>query len=113
MAKVKNISGDDRVVPAADGRLVLAGTLLEVPVEDVYAYTCQETIWAPGDAEAQNAHDAAVAEPEPEVPSAPPGKNASTEEWANYAVSSGQATTTDVEGKTRDELIGLYGPREV
>lgn len=46
MTKLKNISGEDRTVPALASRLVLAGQVVEVPDEDVDAYTCQETIWA-------------------------------------------------------------------
>lgn len=42
MAKVKNVSGVDRIVA---GRLVLAGAVLEVPDEDVESYTCQEINW--------------------------------------------------------------------
>jgi len=42
MAKVKNVSGEDRIV---GGRLVLAGAVLEVPDEDVESYTCQEVNW--------------------------------------------------------------------
>ena len=44
MAKVKNVSGEDRIV---GGRLVLAGAVLEVPDEDVESYTCQESNWQP------------------------------------------------------------------
>lgn len=39
--KVKNVSGEDRIV---QGRLVLSGAVLEVPDEDVKSYTCQK-IW--------------------------------------------------------------------
>lgn len=42
MAKVKNVSGEDRIV---QGRLVLAGAVLDVPDEDVKSYTCQESNW--------------------------------------------------------------------
>lgn len=42
MAKVKNVSGEDRIV---QGRLVLAGAVLEVPDEDVESYTCQAVNW--------------------------------------------------------------------
>jgi hypothetical protein len=42
MARVKNVSGVDRIVA---GRLVLAGAVLEVPDEDVESYTCQEINW--------------------------------------------------------------------
>jgi len=61
VAKIRNKSGDDRIVSGLDGRLVLAGQKVDVHVEDVHAYTCQVTIWEPADDEAQAAHDAAEA----------------------------------------------------
>lgn len=42
MAKVKNVSGEDRIV---QGRLVLAGSVLEVSDEDEKSYTCQKSNW--------------------------------------------------------------------
>lgn len=63
MAKVKNVSGEDRTVPALGGRLVTAGATVDVDPEQVYGFTCQEAIWAPADAEAKKAHKAAT-EPE-------------------------------------------------
>jgi hypothetical protein len=43
MPKVKNVSGEDRIV---QGRLVLAGAVYELgPDEDVKSYTCQEVNW--------------------------------------------------------------------
>jgi hypothetical protein len=60
MAKIKNVSGEDRLVPSLGGRLVIAGAVVDVPTEDVYAYTCQEPNWAPANKEAQTAHDKAV-----------------------------------------------------
>ena len=42
MAKVKNVSGEDRIV---QGRLVLAGALLEVEAGEVESYTCQPSNW--------------------------------------------------------------------
>lgn len=42
MAKVKNVSGEDRIV---QGRLVLAGAVFEVPDEDEKSYTCQKVNW--------------------------------------------------------------------
>lgn len=43
MAKVKNVSGEDRIV---QGRLVLAGAIYELgPDEDVESYTCQAVNW--------------------------------------------------------------------
>lgn len=38
-----------------------------------------------------------------------PAGNASFEEWAAYAVESGQATADDVESLSRNELRELYG----
>lgn len=58
MAKVKNVSGADLLVPAHGG-LVLAGQVLDVPAEAVYGLTCQ-SIWEPADKAAQQAHDNAT-----------------------------------------------------
>lgn len=44
--KIKNISGEDRLVPGLDGRLVFAGQEVDVPAGDVESYICQESIWA-------------------------------------------------------------------
>ena len=44
MPKVKNISGDDRTVPALDGLLVKAGETIDVP--DPKSYTCQADLWS-------------------------------------------------------------------
>lgn len=65
MAKIKNVSGEDRLVPGLGGRLVLAGAVVEVPDEDAFSYTCQEANWSPADKAAQKAHDAAAPSPEP------------------------------------------------
>ncbi len=43
MVKIKNVSGEDRLV---GGRLVLAGAVLEVEAADVESYTCQPSNWA-------------------------------------------------------------------
>lgn len=64
MAKVKNITGEDRIV---GGRLVLAGAVLEVAPDEVWSYTCQGPNWAPADDEAQVEHDAAVAASQPDA----------------------------------------------
>jgi hypothetical protein len=68
VGKIKNVSGVDRIVPWLGGRLVIAGAVVDVPVEDVYAYTCQEANWAPADKAATTAHEDAVAAstPDPE-----------------------------------------------
>jgi hypothetical protein len=47
VAKVKNVSGEARTVPAMGGRLVLEGQVLEVPDELVETFTDQESVWAP------------------------------------------------------------------
>lgn len=61
MAKVKNVSGQDRLVPWLGGRLVVAGAVVEVPAEDVAAYTQQTGTWEPADKATQKIHDAALA----------------------------------------------------
>ena len=47
MARIKNVSGEDLIVPGLDGRLVLAGQIVDVPDDDADAYTCQTVNWAP------------------------------------------------------------------
>lgn len=49
MAKVKNVSGEDRLVPALGDRLVLAGQVVEVPDEVAETYTCQTANWQAAD----------------------------------------------------------------
>lgn len=71
MAKIKNVSGEDRIVPSLGGRLVLDGAVADVPTEDVYAYTCQESNWAPVDKDATKAHEAGAATNTPEPSVAP------------------------------------------
>lgn len=61
MAKVKNISGRDLIVPALGGRLVVAGAVVEVPDDAVYGFTCQGPNWEPADDETQAVHDKAHA----------------------------------------------------
>lgn len=58
MAKIKNISGEDRTVPWLGGRLVADGQVVEVDAEQVTAFTQQEGTWAPADKDAQKQHDA-------------------------------------------------------
>lgn len=48
-AKVRNVSGEDLTVGWLAGRLVLAGQAVEVPLEDVFAYTSQPGTWEPYD----------------------------------------------------------------
>lgn len=50
MAKIKNVSGEDRLVPWLGGRLVLDGQVVDVPDRDVPAYCCQTETWSPADA---------------------------------------------------------------
>lgn len=77
-AKVRNVSGEDLSVGWLNGRLVLAGQAVEVPLEDVFAYTSQPGTWEPYDPAAKkitkDGHEAevereaaelAIAEPEP------------------------------------------------
>lgn len=62
MAKIKNETGEDRILPWLGDRLVLAGQVVEVSDDDVYAYTQQDG-WKPADDAAKKAHKAAVAGP--------------------------------------------------
>lgn len=55
-AKIKNVSGEALTVPWLGGRLVLDGQVVEVPVEDVHAFTQQAATWAPQDNAAKQAH---------------------------------------------------------
>lgn len=59
MGKVKNVSKQDRNVPALGGRLVVKGAVIEVPDEAVYGFTCQTDNWSPADAATKKVHDAA------------------------------------------------------
>ena len=43
--KIKNVSGEDRIVPALGDRLVLAGQVIDVPDKTVEGFTCQTTTW--------------------------------------------------------------------
>ncbi len=64
MAKIKFTPDDgyDRTVTVGfQVRSVVPDQVIEVPVEDVYGFTCQ-SIWEPVDAEAKKAHKDAVAE---------------------------------------------------
>lgn len=57
MAKIRNVSGEDRIVPGLGGRLVLDGAVVDVPDDDTYSYTVQ-ALWAPVDKAAEKAHAA-------------------------------------------------------
>lgn len=50
MAKIKNVSGNDRIL---DSRLVLAGQVVELPDSEAAGYLCQPPNWAPADAAAK------------------------------------------------------------
>lgn len=68
MAKIRNVSGNDLIVPSLAGRLVVAGQVVEVEAADVHAFTIQASNWAPADKAAQAAHDKAT--PAPDAPEA-------------------------------------------
>ena len=110
MAKVKNVSGEDRIV---QGRLVLAGAVLEVPADEVWSYTCQEPNWAPADDEAQAVHDDAYAtahavEVALEENERPAG-NASRDVWAAWVLAThSDVTEDDITDMSRDELRDTY-----
>lgn len=55
MAKIKNVSGEDLLVPVLGGRLVVAGAVVEVPDELVESFTCQKPNWAAADKAANKA----------------------------------------------------------
>ena len=60
MAKIKNISGQDRTVPHLGGRLVLAGQVVDVDDEDAAAFLVQTEVWADPDAKPAPAKTAAA-----------------------------------------------------
>lgn len=62
ICKIKNISGNDVIVPNLGRRLVLDGAVVEVSSEDVYGYTCQVTNWKPQDKNAEAAHKSGAKE---------------------------------------------------
>ena len=112
MSKIRNVSGQDLSVPWLGDRLVVAGQVVDVPAEDVYAYT-QQAGWDPADDEAQTLHAAgeehaeeieAVVSGEAEEPSG----NASREEWATYVVAKGLATEEQLEGLNRNQIRDTY-----
>lgn len=43
--KIRNVSGYDLLVPALGGRLVIAGSAVEVPDDEAASYTCQTGTW--------------------------------------------------------------------
>lgn len=112
--KVKNISGEDRLV---QGRLVLSGAVLEVDPDDVWSYTCQEPNWAPADDEAQAVHDAAYAThhavEEALAEDERPAGNASRDVWATYVTTANLATEDDIKDMSRDEIRDTYSDKGV
>jgi hypothetical protein len=122
VAKVKNISGEPRIVPALGGRMVLPGQEVEVAEDVVYAFTCQTSTRAPVGSEAQAAHDEGDEQyrerledevgPEAVVILDPPAGNASRDTWAEWAVAAGLATPDDVADLSRDDIRTTYGPQE-
>lgn len=113
MAKIKNVSGSDRIAGAPLGRLVLAGADLEVPASEVYTYTCQEPNWAPADDEARAAHDEAdaIANAVEEAldEDRHPAGNASRDVWAEYVLAAELAAEDDIKDMSRDQLRDTYG----
>ena len=113
MGKIKNVSGEDLVVPWLGGRLVVAGQAVEVPDDEVYAYTQQTSTWAPGDEAAEKAHDDAHAEylaqlsPVEQVTAEPPAGNASREAWAEFALAAGK-TEHELDGLSRDQIRDMF-----
>lgn len=111
--KIKNVSGEDLLVPWLGGRLVSKGQVVEVREDEVYAFT-QQTNWEPADDEAQAAHDegqeryAPLAEALTEPPERPAG-NATRDEWAAYAVAAGYVPDlAALDGIGRDEIRDTY-----
>ena len=76
MAKIRNVSGEDRFVPSLS-RLVMDGQVIEVDPDHVYAFT-QSAIWKAVDKEAKAAelkaeadYQAALAAANPELVTEP------------------------------------------
>ena len=57
MAKVRNVSGQDLVVPGRG--LIEADAVMEVPDGAAYSYTAQSGVWEPVDKKTQDLHDKA------------------------------------------------------
>lgn len=117
MATIRNKSGIDLIVPWLGDRLVLSGQRVEVPDEDVYAYTQQEATWEAVDDSAKSLTDEGAAQAEAAAngtattaAAEPPPGNASRDEWAAYVTGRGLATPDELEGRGRDSLRDEYGP---
>ena len=112
MPKIKNATGEDRILPWLHDRLVLAGQVVEVNADDVYAYTCQVG-WEPADDEAKGLTDAA-AKVDEEVAAVisgevgEPAGNASRDEWVAYVTGTSKATPNELDGLSRDEIRDTY-----
>lgn len=65
MPKIKNVSGQDLILPALGGRLVLKGAVIEVEADAVYGLTCQASNWEAADASAKRAHTDSEQNPTP------------------------------------------------
>lgn len=108
--KIKNVSGEDLLVPWLGHRLVSKGQVVEVEEEQVYNFT-QQSIWEPADEDAQNVHDEAekvyapLAEALAGEPLEVPARNATREAWATYVVAAGLAPDLEsLDGKGRDQI---------
>lgn len=120
MAGIRNISGEDLVVPPLGDRLVVAGQVVDVDPEDVYSYTQCVALWAPADDVAKATHqdaEAAYADAiEAAVPLAiaeiapprPPAGNASRDDWAAFMIGRGLQTEEQLAAKGRDEIRDGY-----
>lgn len=108
MAKYKNVSGGDLIVPTLTGsRLVVAGAVLDDT--EVGGHLNQPGVWEPADDEAQASWDAAHAVEEALAEDAQPAGNASREVWAGYVLAAGLASEDEIEDMGRDDLRDTYG----
>lgn len=80
MAKIRNISGQDLIVPSLGGRLVLAGQVVELEADQVYGFTVQGPNWEPVDKQAKAVHDEADAVAAPPAPETPPASATSPQD---------------------------------
>jgi len=118
MPKIRNASGEDRILPWLGGRLVLDGQIVEVDADDVYAYT-QQTAWTPADDDAQAIHDEAesVASQIAEDIAAgdtltPPAGNATRDAWVAWVIASGLSSEAALEGMGRDAIREQFNPNQ-
>ena len=95
MAKIRNVSGQDLLVPWLGNRLVFAGQVVDV--EDAHPYTVQASTWAPADDDARSQTF--------------PARNASRDEWAAFVVSTGRATEDELDGMGRDQIRDTYSTK--